>query len=201
MAVVLKADTQVVVQFGPFVDKGDGVTLESAISAATLDNVTTGIRISKNGGTFAARAATVVASAYDAHGMYKITLKTGDVDTEGVLRMVYDDAATCLPVWQDYQVVPAGVYDAMFSGTGTWITNLVASAGKIISGVTSGTPTTTTCTTDLNYPVDELTNGVVIFEDGQRAKITSNTAGPNSILTYTGGTKTAVASATDFVIV
>ena len=177
MAVVLKADTQVVVQFGPFVDKDTGVDLESAISAATLDNVTTGIRISKNGGTFAARAATVVASAYDAHGMYKITLKTGDVDTEGVLRMVYDDAATCLPVWQDYQVVPAGVYDAMFSGTGTWITNLVSSAGKIISGTTSGTPTTTTCTTNLNYPLNELTNGVVIFDDGQRAKITSNTAG------------------------
>ena len=200
MAVVLKADTQVVVQFGPFVDKDTGVDLESAISAATLDNVTTGIRISKNGGTFAARAATVVASAYDAHGMYKITLKTGDVDTEGVLRMVYDDAATCLPVWQDYQVVPAGVYDAMFSGTGTWITNLVSSAGKIISGTTSGTPTTTTCTTNLNYPLNELTNGVVIFDDGQRAKITSNTAGPNSVLTF-GEIATAVASVTDFVIV
>ena len=74
------------------------------------------------------------------------------------------------------------------------------SARMIIEGTTSAA-TPTTCTTDLNYPVDELTNGVVIFDDGQRAKITSNTAGPNSILTYTGGTKTAVGSVTDFVIV
>ena len=87
-----------------------------------------------------------------------------------------------------------------FDMSGTEGALLAASAGKIISGVTSGTPTTTTCTTDLNYPLNELTNGVVIFDDGQRAKITSNTAGPNSVLTF-GAIATAVASVTDFVIV
>ena len=114
MTMWLKQNTSVVVQFGPFLDKTDGVTLETAIAAATLDHLTTGIMISKNGGTLAVRNGTPTASAYDAHGMYKITLNTTDTGTLGTLRMVFTDATTHLPVWQDFMVVTANVWDSLF---------------------------------------------------------------------------------------
>lgn len=111
---LLKQSTSVVVQFGPFVDAGDGVTLESGLVSA-LDNGTTGIMLSKNGGTLAVRNATVTASSYDAHGCYKVTLDTTDTGTLGTLRMIYTDATTCLPVWRDFLVVRADVFDGMCS--------------------------------------------------------------------------------------
>lgn len=115
---LLKQSTAVVIQFGPFVDKTDGVTLETGLVSA-LDHASTGIMLSKNGGTLAVRHATVTASTYDAHGCYKVTLDTTDTATLGSLRVIYTDAATCVAVWQDFQVVPANVYDSLVGGSDT----------------------------------------------------------------------------------
>jgi hypothetical protein len=109
----LKQSTSVVVTFGPFLDKTDGVTLETGLVSA-LDNGTTGILLSKNGGTLTIRHATVTASTYDAHGCYKVTLDATDTGTLGSLRMIYTDAATCLPVWKDFQIVTASAWDNFF---------------------------------------------------------------------------------------
>ena len=128
MTVILKQSTAVTVQFGPFLDKTNGVDLEAAIAAATLDHITTGIRIAKNGGTLAARNATVTATAYDAMDLYKVTLDTTDTATLGVLRMIYEDSATCLPVWQDFTIVKANIYDTLFN-TDVFDVSLVQVAG------------------------------------------------------------------------
>mgnify|MGYP003598711167 FL=1 len=100
--------------FGPFVDKTDGVTLETGLVSA-LDHASTGIFLSKNGGALTIRHATVTATTYDAYGMYRVTLDTTDTNTLGTLRMAFSEAATCLPVWQDFMVVPANVWDSLFS--------------------------------------------------------------------------------------
>ena len=109
----VKQSTAVVVSFGPFVDKTDGVTLETGLVSA-LDHASTGIFLSKNGGALTIRHATVTATTYDAYGMYRVTLDTTDTNTLGTLRMAFSEAATCLPVWQDFMVVPANVWDSMF---------------------------------------------------------------------------------------
>lgn len=132
----LKQSTSVVVPFGPFVDVTDGATLEIAIAAATLDHVSTGIMISKNGGTLAVRNGTPTASAYDAHGIYKITLNATDTNGLGTLRMIFTDPATHLAVWDDFMVMPANVYDTMF-GTDEFDVNVVQWLGT-----TAATPTT-----------------------------------------------------------
>jgi len=128
----LKQSVAVVKQFGPFLDKTDGVTLETGLVSA-LDHATTGIMLAKNGGTLAVRHATVTASVYDAHGLYKVTLDTTDVGTLGKLRMIYTDAATCLPVWMDFMVVPAAIYDVYILGIGTLplVSDLTTDAGLI----------------------------------------------------------------------
>lgn len=113
---ILKQSTAVVISFGPFLDKTDGVTLEVGLIAA-LDHAATGIMLSKNGAALAVRHAAVTASVYDAHGFYRVTLDTTDTATLGSLKVVYTDAATCLPVWDEYTIVPANVYDSLVLGT------------------------------------------------------------------------------------
>jgi hypothetical protein len=113
----LKQSTVQVIPFGPILDKGDGVTLETAAGIITsLDDPTTGIMLSKNGGTLAVReqGAHFVASTYDAHGCFKVSLSAIDTGTLGRLRVIHTEPATYLPVWQDYMIVPANVWDSLF---------------------------------------------------------------------------------------
>lgn len=109
---LLKQSTSVTVQFGPFVDKTDGVALEVGLATA-MDNATTGIRLSKNGGTLADRNDST-APAYDAMGFYKIVLDATDTNTLGTLLMTFEEAATCLPGWMEFMIMPSNVWDSMF---------------------------------------------------------------------------------------
>ncbi len=92
----LRQSTSQVIKFGPFLDKTDGVTLETGL-ATNLDNATTGVRISKDGGDFGDRS-DATAPTYDEMGMYSITLGTTDTNTVGELFIIFEEAATCLPV-------------------------------------------------------------------------------------------------------
>lgn len=112
----IKQSTSVVISFGPFLDKTDGVTLETGLVSA-LDHGTTGIKLSKNGGALTIRHASVTASTYDAFGMYRVTLDATDTNTLGTIRVAFEEAATCLPVWQDLMILPANVYDSLVGGT------------------------------------------------------------------------------------
>ena len=136
--IFLKQSTSVVVNFGPFVDKTDGVSLETGLATA-MDNATTGIRLSKNGAAYADRGDATV-PAYDAMGDYRVTLSTTDTGTLGVLRMVFEEAATTLPVWKEMMVVPANVYDSLVLGTDELTTDVVqwlgtAAATPTVAGV------------------------------------------------------------------
>jgi len=131
----LKQSTEVIVQFGPFVDKTDGVTLETGL-AASMDVSTTGIRLSKNGATLADRASPS-APVHDAMGFYRITLNTVDTGTLGTLVMVFEEAATTLPGWSEFMVMPANVWDSLF-GADTLQTDVTE-----VSGVAEDLPTAT----------------------------------------------------------
>src|SRR3990167_1290609 len=135
MSLILRQSTSKAVSFGPFVDKTDGVTLEVGLVTA-IDHATTGILLSKNGGRLTIRFQAVTASTYDAYGNYIVTLSATDTNTIGTLRMQFSEAATCLPVWQDFIVMDEATYDVLFGtvalatttnitgGTITTVTNL-----------------------------------------------------------------------------
>ena len=116
MTLILRQSTSVVVSFGAFVDKTDGVTPETALVSA-IDHATTGILLSKNGGALTIRSQAVTASTYDAYAMYRVTLSTTDTNTVGTLRMAFIETATCLPVWQDFQVVEEEIYDELYTAS------------------------------------------------------------------------------------
>jgi hypothetical protein len=114
MSQFLKQSTAATIMFGPFVDKTDGVTLEVGAGIITsIDHATTGIFLSKNGGTAAIRNQSVTASVLDAYGMFKVTLDTTDTNTVGTLDVLMAEAATFLPVHKTFMVLPANVYDSL----------------------------------------------------------------------------------------
>jgi len=116
----LKQSTAAAIPFGPFLDKTDGVTLEVGAGIITsIDHATTGIFLSKNGGAGAIRHQAVTPSTLDAYGMFLVTLDTTDTNAVGRLRVMMAEAATFLPVWDDFMIVNANVYDSLFAAAAT----------------------------------------------------------------------------------
>ncbi len=153
---LLKQSTAKVISFGPFVDPTDGKTLVIGLVSA-LDNGTTGIKLSKAGGAFAVRHAAATATTYDAYGNYLVTLDATDTNTLGALRVQFTDSTKNLPVWRDFEVVPANVFDSMVAGSDSLEVDTVAidgdtdaarkqkkAAEAIYEGTVTGASTTTT---------------------------------------------------------
>lgn len=106
---LLKQNTSVTIRLGPFLDSVDGVTEETGLGAM-------GVEISKNHGAFAARNS-ATATAHDAEGWYSCELNATDTNTLGPLTVKAHAAATHLPVWREFIVVPANVYDSLVGGS------------------------------------------------------------------------------------
>lgn len=164
---LLKQSTSVVLSFGPFLDKTDGVTLEVGLVAA-IDHATTGILLSKNGGAQAIRSQAVTASTYDAHGCYRVTLSATDTNTLGSLLVIYTDAATCLPVWQYFNVVAANVYDSLIGGGDILDVSVTQWLGTAVGAGTAGVP---------NVDITRIANAVVSATTAQIGANVVNVAG------------------------
>lgn len=108
MAIPLKQSTAVTVKLGPFVDAGDGATLESGLTLSQAD-----IRLSKNGGDFA-QTNNSAGATYDESGFYDVPLDTTDTNTLGNLVVVISESGALL-VFARFMVLPANVYDSLFS--------------------------------------------------------------------------------------
>ena len=186
MSLILRQSTSVVISFGPFLDKTDGVTLEIGLVTA-IDHATTGIFLSKNGGALAIRSQAVTASTYDAYGNYRVTLSTTDTNTVGTLRAQFSEAATCLLVWQDFIVVEEAMYDWLFgtavplSPTTAGRTLDVSAGGEAgIDWANVGSPTTAVNLSATNIDVDQVVasvSGAVGSVTGAVGSVTGNVTG------------------------
>ena len=110
MTQLLKQSTAATVKLGPFVDSTDGVTAETALTISQAD-----IRLSKNGGAFA-QTNNATGATHDENGYYGVPLDTTDTNTLGRLRVAVNESGA-LPVWQDFMVVNANVYDSLVGGS------------------------------------------------------------------------------------
>lgn len=124
----LKQSTSVDVPIGPFVDQTDGFTSETALTITQPD-----IRLKKNGGAWAQKNAAQTLS-HEENGYYEVTLDSTDTNTLGLLRLAVNESGA-LPVWEDFIVVPANVYDSLVSGT-DWLPTTSLLADFSISGAT-----------------------------------------------------------------
>jgi len=112
----LKADTAATILIGPFVDKGDGVTPEEGITLSAADSAEL---MKHDGTTFVDLTSDSRTFTHKEKGMYTLALATGDTDTEGRLTVFISDESVCLPVWKDFMVVNANVYDSLFAAATT----------------------------------------------------------------------------------
>ena len=122
---ILKQSTAATIKLGPFIDDTDGKTAETGLTIAQAD-----IRLSKNGGDFAQTNNTAGAT-HDENGYYDIPLNATDTGTLGRLRVAVSKSGA-LPVWQDFLVVTANVYDTLCS-TDSLDVNVTALADDIIT--------------------------------------------------------------------
>lgn len=110
MTTFLKQSTAVTIEVGPFLAAADAVTPETALTITQPD-----IRLSKNGGSFAQKSASGTASHME-NGYYSVSLSTTDTNTLGRLRLHVNESGA-LPVWLDFMVLPANVYDSLVAGS------------------------------------------------------------------------------------
>lgn len=192
MAQFLKQSTAFTFRIGPFVDATDGVTAETALSIAQAD-----IQISKAGGAFAQTSAAPT-TTHDADGWYQCPLTATDTGTVGTLT-VQIVMAGALPVWKDFMVLPANVYDSLVGGTDLLDVNTAQWLGTACATPdTAGHPKTTiksgTGTGEIS-----LSSGRVLLQGGLRkntalAKFTflmtdSTNHNPATGLTVTGAVR------------
>ncbi len=108
MTTYLKQSTAVDIALGPFLDSVDGNSVEAALTITQPD-----IRLKKNAAAWAQKSAAQTLSHEEA-GWYEANLSATDTDTLGVLMVAVHEAGA-LPVWREFSVVPANVYDSLFS--------------------------------------------------------------------------------------
>lgn len=102
----LKQSTAKTLRFGPFLDDTDGKTAETGLSIAQAD-----IRLSKNGGAFA-QTNDSSGATHDENGWYYLQLDATDTNTLGPLSVAIHESGA-LPVFKEFMVVSAHVYDSM----------------------------------------------------------------------------------------
>lgn len=108
MGLILKQSTAVDVIVGPFIDDGDGKTAETGLTITQAE-----VRLSKNGGNMAQKNE-ATSLVHDELGYYDCNLDTTDTNTLGRLQLMIHESGA-LPVYHEYMVVTANVYDTLCS--------------------------------------------------------------------------------------
>jgi len=122
----LKQSTAATVKIGPFVDDTDGKTAETGLALTQSD-----IRLAKNGGDLAAKN-DAAACTHDELGVYDCPLDATDTATLGRLQLFVHESGA-LPVWHEFAVLPAAVFDAWF-GSDRQQVDVLEIAGTAVAG-------------------------------------------------------------------
>jgi cytochrome c556 len=122
----LKQSTAVTLMVGPFLDSTDGVTAESALTITQAD-----VRLSKNGAAFAQKTE-VTSLTHDENGYYTCLIDATDTGTLGRLVLAVSESGA-LPVWHEFLVVPANVWDSLVGNTDKLQADIVQAGGSTVA--------------------------------------------------------------------
>ncbi len=121
----LKQSTAATIKLGPFVDDTDGKTAETSLTISQAD-----IRLSKNGGDIA-QTNNETGATHDELGYYNVPLDATDTNTLGRLLVAVHESGA-LPVWKEFMIVTANVYDTLCS-TDSLDVNVTSLADDVIT--------------------------------------------------------------------
>lgn len=177
MGLWLKQSTAITMKAGPFLDSVDGVTAETALTISQAD-----VRLTKNGGD-AAQKNDATSATHDENGWYDVPLNATDTNTLGRLQIFIHESGA-LPVWHEYMVVPANVWDSFFATDKLQVhademTAGLITASVIATGAIDADALAADCITAAKVAADvsaEIADAVW-DEDIDAAHQTANTAG------------------------
>lgn len=180
---------------GPFLDKTDGVTPEVAITVTAckltfvVDDGGVPTLILDTAPTASGGANDMVHITGDDAGYYDLEFAAADVNYFGRAKLAITDAAVHCPVFQEFMIVPANIYDAMFLGTDLLDVSMVQILGTAVS-----TPATAGI---LDCNVKNIDNdaasasGTVTFPNATLASTVNITAGTIATVTNLTNAPTA----------
>ncbi len=140
---LLRTNTAVRVSVGPFLDKTDGVTPETAITVTSckltmvVDDANVPTLILDTAPTASGGSNDMVHITGDDAGWYDLELAAANVNYLGRAVLSITDAATHCPVWHEFMIVPTMVYDSIVLGT-EWLS---VDPHKVEFAVSGGTLT------------------------------------------------------------
>lgn len=129
----LRTNTAVIITVGPFYDKTDGVTIETGLTISneritlTADtdagSAPTNILDNVTGATSGTDNDLNYITGNDA-GMMQLELSAANTNRLGRMFLSITDAANHVPVFHEFMVLPAMIYDAFILGTDRFDTNV-----------------------------------------------------------------------------
>lgn len=124
----LKTNTATTITVGPFLDKTDGITPETAITVTGIhitfmvDNAgTPTLAVDADATTAGGGANDMAHVTNDDAGYYTLELAAANVNYLGGALLSLNVVATACPVFHEFVILPANAYDAMVSGTGVGV--------------------------------------------------------------------------------
>ncbi len=172
----LRTNTATRITVGPFLDKTDGITPEVAITVTSekltfvVDTAGVPTLILDTAPTASGGANDMVHITGDDSGFYDLELATADVNYLGRAMLSLNDVATHLPVFHEFMILPAVIYDAMILGTDLFDVSMTQILDTAVS-----TPATAGI---LDINVKNIANAVV---NTATAQIGTNTVSQDNI--------------------
>jgi len=126
----LRTNTDTRITIGPFLDKTDGITPEVAITVTSekltfvVDTAGVPTLILDTAPTASAGANDMIHITGDDSGYYDLELAAANVNYLGRAMLSLNDVATHLPVFHEFMILPAVIYDAMILGTDLFNVNV-----------------------------------------------------------------------------
>src|SRR3990167_7122961 len=168
----LRQNTAVIKAVGPFFDKTDGVTIETALTitneritliAETDDGSAPTLILDNIAGATAATANDLNYITAGDNGMMQIELAAADVNRVGRMKLSITDAANHVPVFHEFFVLPQAIFD--------WITGVIVPLPANVTtwlGTAAATPTVAGVPeVDLTHVAGATTNVSTLATDVQ----------------------------------
>lgn len=143
----LRTNTATRITVGPFLDKTDGITPEVALTVTSekltfvVDTGGVPTLVLDVAPTASGGANDMVHITGDDAGFYDLELAAADVNYLGRARLSINDVATHCPVFHEFMILPAVVYDALVLGTDTLTVDVTQWTGTNVATPTvAGVP-------------------------------------------------------------
>jgi len=142
----LKTNTATRITVGPFLDKTDGITPEVALTVTSCHLT---LVVDTGGVPTLALDAAATASAGnndmvhitgDDAGFYDLELTAAQLNYVGRAILSINDVATHCPVFHEFTILPANVYDSLIAGSAELLVDVDKINSVTITGDGAGTP-------------------------------------------------------------